>query len=277
MPNIVEHAKVTFCDMDTTDTIGGVPKSLMLQIAKIYIGYRQCYCANPNFDEVLQVVYGEDGWEQTPLGQKVLIREEPPNSTDIGTSGYRYMCEFIANHMEHESPLEHGVVTVQISDLSRAAAMQHNRHRIQSLSQTSQRYIKVEDPTVYMPRPVDRYPAAKQVYLDAIDQIISAVGKLRAMGIPEEDIRYLYPNAYCTSSIVSMNFRAWIHYFEERCCTHAQREIRYVADSVLACFRKLIPYIFDRRGAKCVRLGYCPENSRSCGRYPPKAYFEHLR
>lgn len=66
-----------------------------------------------------------------------------------------------------------------------------------------------------------------------------------------------------------MNCRTLLNFFEHRCCTRAQWEIRGVARSMLALCREVLPEVFRHAGARCERLGYCPEGEKfTCGRYP---------
>ena len=44
---------------------------------------------------------------------------------------------------------------------------------------------------------------------------------------------------------------------------------RRVAEAMLKLCRGVLPELFDTAGARCERLGYCPEGARfTCGRYP---------
>ena len=84
-----------------------------------------------------------------------------------------------------------------------------------------------------------------------------------------EDARFLLPQAAETRIVVTMNCRALLHFFEQRCCTRAQWEIRAMADAMLRLCQKALPEVFTGAGAVCERLGYCPEGERfTCGRYP---------
>lgn len=48
----------------------------------------------------------------------------------------------------------------------------------------------------------------------------------QVQGVPNEDARYLLPNACATSLYLSCNLRELIHMANERLCTRAQWEIR---------------------------------------------------
>ena len=79
----------------------------------------------------------------------------------------------------------------------------------------------------------------------------------------------MLPQAAATSIVVTMNCRSLLQFFEQRCCSRAQWEIRGAARSMLEHCRRVLPEIFRHAGAKCERLGYCPEGEKfTCGRYP---------
>lgn len=79
-------------------------------------------------------------------------------------------------------------------------------------------------------------------------------------GIPEEDLRYMKPQATEFKAIIGMNAHALIDWFAIRCCFNAQREIRNLAVKMLRLCRDAAPDLFATAGPNCVRLGYCPEN-----------------
>lgn len=81
-------------------------------------------------------------------------------------------------------------------------------------------------------------------------------------GLPEEDLRYLKPQATEFKAIIGMNAHALLDWFEVRCCMNAQREIRDMANKTLKLVREATPDLFENAGPKCVSLGYCPENGR---------------
>ncbi len=78
--------------------------------------------------------------------------------------------------------------------------------------------------------------------------------------IPEEDLRYMKPQATTFKAIIGMNSHALLDWFKIRCCKRAQKEIRHMACQMLAICKKHSPDIFAEAGPSCVSLGYCPEN-----------------
>ena len=79
-------------------------------------------------------------------------------------------------------------------------------------------------------------------------------------GIPEEDLRYLKPQATEFKGLIGMNAHALIDFFNVRCCERAQAEIRDMAWKMLKLCKKASPDLFKNAGPKCFNMLYCPEN-----------------
>ncbi|AZO96564.1 FAD-dependent thymidylate synthase [Halocella sp. SP3-1] len=79
-------------------------------------------------------------------------------------------------------------------------------------------------------------------------------------GLPEEDLRYVKPQATEFKALIGMNAHALRDWFRIRCCKNAQREIRDLALKMLNLCKESAPDLFADAGPNCVRLGYCPEN-----------------
>jgi len=87
--------------------------------------------------------------------------------------------------------------------------------------------------------------------------------------IPEEELRYIKPQATEFKGIIGMNAHALIDWFKIRCCLNAQTEIRDLANKMLKLCKNCAPDLFKDAGASCRVLGYCPENklqNKSCKR-----------
>ena len=170
----------------------------------------------------------------------------------------------------HESVCEHAVFTFAIEGISRACSHQLVRHRMASYSQQSQRYVEVNPFKYVKPKSIEEDEDACERYDEIMMEIYGAYAELlRLYDIPEEDARYILPNACTTNIIVSMNGRELMHFFGLRCCTRAQWEIRELAKKMLKQVKQVAPILFEKAGPQCKKLGYCPE-AKGCGRYPPK-------
>ena len=94
------------------------------------------------------------------------------------------------------------------------------------------------------------------------------------LGIKEEDLRYLKPQATEYKAIIGMNAHALLDWFQIRCCLNAQEEIRDMAWKMLHICKDVMPEVFENAGSSCKVLGYCPENkfqNKKCvGIFPTK-------
>ena len=175
----------------------------------------------------------------------------------------------------HPSCYEHAVFTFSISGISRVTSHQLVRHRMASYSQQSQRYVKPKDTDgktmafeYVAPRSISKYPMLEWVYQDAMKAVNKAYTQLLTAGVPEEDARYLLPNACTTNIVVTMNARELQHFCGLRRCTRAQWEIRELAEKMAWAAEDACPELFKHfsLGPQCEQLGYCPEH-KGCGKY----------
>ena len=182
----------------------------------------------------------------------------------------------------HKSILEHAVYTFEVKGVSRALTHQLVRHRIASYSQQSQRYVNMDGFDYVMPESIeyaviedndteggDHSYYGYEAYEMLMDEISKLYKLLIDRGVPEEDARYILPNACTTNIIVTMNARSLLNLFRYRICERAQWEIRELAEKMLKICKEVSPTIFEDAGPRCVQLGYCPE-AKSCGRMPKK-------
>ena len=120
----------------------------------------------------------------------------------------------------HHSVFEHIYFTFKIEGISRACSHQLVRHRHCSFTQRSQRYCSEDGFEVIRP---DSLPIG---FLDYVMDVDLYYRSLQGEGVPNEDARYILPNACTTSLYLSCNLRELIHIANERLCTRAQWEIR---------------------------------------------------
>jgi len=167
--------------------------------------------------------------------------------------------------MGHHSVIEHAVFTFSVEGVSRALTHQLVRHRIASFSQQSQRYVSMESASYVEPHTVEECPEAKEIFEDLMDSIWESYAKLQELGIPNEDARYLLPNACTTNITITMNARELLHFFSLRSCNRAQWEIREMSDQMLRICKDVSPVIFKNAGPPCMK-GPCPEGKKTCGK-----------
>ncbi|MEL7641268.1 MAG: FAD-dependent thymidylate synthase [Solidesulfovibrio sp.] len=221
-------------------------------LSLIYAAFRQCYHPGDVAD----------------LWPRLLAGEVAPQK----------QADFVGRILAsgHESPIEHVSFSFAVAGVSRALTHQLVRHRLASYSQQSQRYVDAAGFDYVLPPAIAAIPEAKARFEAAMGQAGAAYAELQEIltrhgrgAKANEDARFVLPNACETKIVVTMNCRSLLHFFELRCCLRAQWEIRALALAMLGLCRQALPVIFDRAGARCERLGYCPEEERfSCGRFP---------
>ena len=201
----------------------------------------------------------------------------------------------------HESPVEHASFTFAIEGISRALLAQITRHRIASFSVQSQRYVREKGFEYVVPPEIDKIPAARAKFIQAMEddqrtyEELTAVlmeGYLKELleqGVPEkaarskaekhaiEDARYVLPNACATRIVMTANARSLKNFFRLRCCNRAQWEIRALAEKMYKQVYAVAPTLFGHCGPACVD-GVCTEGKMSCGKAAEvRAHYQTLR
>ena len=179
-----------------------------------------------------------------------------------------------ALNSHHDSVLEHWSATFAIEGISRACSHQLVRHRLASYSQQSQRYVNMDGFEYVIPESISRRRDGGpdpyfhlQEYEHLMEEISKLYNGMVDAGIPEEDARYVLPNACCTNIVVTMDARELRHFLGLRLCKRAQWEIRELAERMLECLKDECPELFGDVGPQCEQLGYCREK-KSCGLRP---------
>ena len=121
----------------------------------------------------------------------------------------------------HHSVFEHIYFTFKIEGISRACSHQLVRHRHCSFTQRSQRYCSEDGFEFVTPPGVD-----EGLFWNEMEDLKDLYCKYQYLGVPNEDARYILPNACATSLYLSCNLRELIHMANERLCSRAQWEIR---------------------------------------------------
>lgn len=135
----------------------------------------------------------------------------------------------------HMSVFEHVSATWSIEGISRACSHQLVRHRLASYCQQSQRYVKVGtdslDWFVIPPsiRVSDRMCVEYEV---AMYQCAKHYNSLLKKGVKPEDARFALPEATKTAIVATMNLREFASFYALRSDSHAQWEIRELAEEM---------------------------------------------
>lgn len=133
----------------------------------------------------------------------------------------------------HMSVFEHASATLKIEGISRACLAQLTRHRIASYSVMSQRYCKVDAGSLWYVTPpsivgTDAEARFRAQAYDAMWPYQAAIDE----GAKPEDARFLLPEATKTSLVMTINARSLQNFLTLRLDSHAQWEIRELAERI---------------------------------------------
>lgn len=173
----------------------------------------------------------------------------------------------------HTSVTEFCDFTFHIEGVSRALSHQLVRHRMASYAQRSQRYCSEDGFDYVIPPSILYNDTRRTIYENIMKDLAHNYQLLQELEAPNEDARYILPNACGTTIEVKMNLRSLMNFMNERLCTCAQWEIRGLAQKMKAAIIEQVPELEPYLVPKCEKngkeFGACNESkSRSCGRHP---------
>lgn len=169
----------------------------------------------------------------------------------------------------HDSVLEFVDYTFAIDGISRACSHQLVRHRMASYEQTSQRHVNMDGFQYIMPISIQNDVESENEYKQLMNCIASFYKDMVNAGIPEEDARYILPNACTTNLVMKINARSLKNFLSLRMCNKAQWEIRELADEMYKLVCEHTPQVAEYMGPPCWFDG-CKELN-PCAEGRPKA------
>lgn len=153
----------------------------------------------------------------------------------------------------HESVIEHEKITIRII-CDRGVSHEIVRHRIASYSQESTRYCNYcnekfdKEITFIEPCFFDsdsqQDKKNKEIWLKSMQQIEENYNLLIENGAKPEEARAILPNSLKTEIVVTMNLRAWRHFFKLRTDKAAHPQIRQISNMILSELKEKLPTIF---------------------------------
>lgn len=145
----------------------------------------------------------------------------------------------------HTSVLEHAVASFKISGVSRSLTHQLVRHRIASYTQKSQRYVDESTFEYVTPDKIKENEVALNLYNNFMNYCKETYKKLKELGIPKEDARFVLPNATKTEIVLTANLREFRHMISLRGSKEAQWEIRRMFIEILKILKEYAPTVFE--------------------------------
>ena len=151
----------------------------------------------------------------------------------------------VANVSKHASTVEHLTYSFDIDGISRACLQELARHRIASYTVKSSRYtlqeLKDEDISLS-----DYLVSTKNSHIDIQNILQLKYVKLKLIeGIPNDIIKYLLPEAYKTSLVMTINARALQNFLELRSSKHALWEIQLLAKAMYKAIPDEHKFLYD--------------------------------
>ena len=155
----------------------------------------------------------------------------------------------------HWSVFETASMTVEV-ETSRAIAAQLLRHRSFTFQEWSQRYAASGEfePIELRRQDLKNRQASGDPHEDpdlgweaqeAVSTIFGVYKRLIAEGVSKETARMVLPLCTRTRMYVTGNVRSWIHYFDQRCAEHTQKEHRELACLIREVFAKQFPNVWN--------------------------------
>lgn len=141
----------------------------------------------------------------------------------------------VANVKKHASTIEHLSYNFDIDGVSRALLQELARHRIASYSVKSTRY------TLKELRDIDAsYKHYKnflvETGIDTVDttnvNALICIRNLLVDGVPNDQVKYMLPEAYKTSLVMTINARSLQNFISLRSSKHALWEIQDLAKAM---------------------------------------------
>jgi thymidylate synthase (FAD) len=141
----------------------------------------------------------------------------------------------------HDSVLEHEYISVRVIT-DRGITHEIVRHRLASYSQESTRYcnygntgIKFINPDFILTQKDWTFlEACEQQYMDSLER-----------GLSPQQARYFLPNGLKTEIVMTLNLRAWLHFFNLRTAKAAHPQMRQITIPMHKAFQELVPVVFN--------------------------------
>jgi len=173
---------------------------------------------------------------------------------------------------EHDSVLEHAVISFMIQGASRSWLAQITRHRMASPTSSSQHYQDYGGyPFVVHSDLIDDVLNSEQINL-AFQTSILRYAILQQQGVPKEEARQVLPNAMAVNFKWTINARSLYNFMRLRMCLRNVTEIRIFCDKVFFLVKQWWPEYAEILGPPCYTDGKCNQGKMTCGKK-----FKHIK
>jgi thymidylate synthase (FAD) len=171
---------------------------------------------------------------------------------------------------QHRSICRHGVISLEVKDISQDALRQLSRHPHINLTVKSTRYCDMSDTNNFIPKWVTS--GLKEKYETDFCKIRNMYEKWQRIEMleSEEDTAKLFlPLMSTTDLVLSGNIQAMYEFLMLRNCERASEEIRTMSRIITKMLSEeagLVGMIFRELDCKGKEYGKCPEH-KGCGKF----------
>ena len=160
-------------------------------------------------------------------------------------SWQRFLRSVILQHGDW-SVAEHEKVTCEFL-VDRGITHEIVRHRLASYTQESTRFINYakKGGEARFIKPEFDSPACEKAWTMQIEYAERTYMNLVGNSVKPQIARSVFPNALASKLVMTMNLRAWRHFFVMRTSAQAHPQMRQVTEPLLAEFQRCIPILYE--------------------------------
>ena len=190
--------------------------------------------------EIIDDINGPELLKRIERAGRTCYKSEDKITDD---SAEKFVRSIIARG--HETVIEHEKVSVRVI-CDRGVTHEIVRHRLASYSQESTRYCDYKenmefiDATDHISNPI-----AQGIWHEHMVNCELVYKALRDLNVAPQMARSVLPNSLKTEIVMTLNLRAWRHFFDLRTAKGAHPQMREIAFMILDEMKSKIPVIFD--------------------------------
>jgi thymidylate synthase (FAD) len=189
----------------------------------------------------VKLLFNSPLWVASKAIRKCWASED---KSDNGGEKDKELIHRIGNKNKHKSTLEHLVYSFDIDGISRACLQELARHRIASYSVKSSRYTLKE-----LKNALDFSKFLVQTPNETLDHMnerqLDKIQDLLLNGVSNDIVKFMLPEAYKTSLVMTINARSLQNFLELRSSKHALWEIRDLAKNMYEAIPEEHKYLFE--------------------------------
>lgn len=151
----------------------------------------------------------------------------------------------VANVSKHASTIEHLSYSFDIDGISRACLQELARHRIASYTVKSSRYT-LQELKIAKDEDIQNFCVSVSDDINSINGLqLMTIRQLLTLGMTNDIAKYMLPEAYKTSLVMTINARSLQNFLELRSSKHALREIQNLAKAMYEAIPNDHKFLFD--------------------------------